>query len=234
VGREKIRQQDGYRGIHIVGRYRPKAASAISWKGYRIEIQLRTVLQHACSTAVETVQTFTGQPLKFGLGSPDWKRFFVLASSAFAMLEKMPPVPGAPHDREELLSELAILERDLRVRRKLAAWALAPDHILGLGRGSIFVLELRVAPSKGRKSPTSGGRKGSRLFIRPYDDRKAAMADLASIENLKNDRVDAVLVGVGDVNELRKAYPNYFADTQKFVSTLDDLDLSRFTRTRPL
>jgi hypothetical protein len=186
------------------------------------------VLQHACSTAVETVQTFTGQPLKFGQGSPEWKRFFVLASSAFAMLESMPLVAEAPRRPAHLLWELAALERRLRVRRRLAAWALVPERIDEEEKATIFVLELRIGRSKGRKSTTSGGRKGSRLYIRPYSDRKAAMADLSEIENRKNDRVDAVLVGVGALNELRRAYPNYFADTQEFVSTLDRLDLWKY------
>src|SRR6185369_11080093 len=92
---------DGYRGIHIVGRYKAKSQQTSFWSGYRIEIQLRTVLQHACSTAVETVATFTGFPLKFGKGPDDWKRFFVLASSAFAILERSPLCPGAPEDSEE-------------------------------------------------------------------------------------------------------------------------------------
>ena len=44
--------------------------------GLWIEIQLRTSLQHAWATVVETVDAFTNENLKFGAGSDDWKRFF--------------------------------------------------------------------------------------------------------------------------------------------------------------
>ena len=55
---------DGYRGIHIVGRYRARITNNDIWNGQRIEIQLRTKLQHAFATAVETVATFTRSGLK--------------------------------------------------------------------------------------------------------------------------------------------------------------------------
>src|SRR5262245_31811127 len=69
---------DGYRGIHVVGRYRPRLEKNEAWNGHRIEIQLRTRLQHAFATAVETVTTFMRYPLKSGGGPEDWRRFFAL------------------------------------------------------------------------------------------------------------------------------------------------------------
>jgi hypothetical protein len=69
---------DGYRGIHIVGRYTAHIDSREPWNGHRIEIQARSRLQHAFATAVETVTTFTREPLKFGAGPVPWRRFFSL------------------------------------------------------------------------------------------------------------------------------------------------------------
>jgi (p)ppGpp synthase/HD superfamily hydrolase len=40
-------KDDGYRGIHIVGRYHAHTPSRESWNGQRIEIQLRSRVQHA-------------------------------------------------------------------------------------------------------------------------------------------------------------------------------------------
>lgn len=57
-------KRDGYRGIHLVGRYSAQAQKNEPWNGHRIEIQLRTRLQHAFATAVETVATFTRSTLK--------------------------------------------------------------------------------------------------------------------------------------------------------------------------
>lgn len=95
---------DGYRGIHIVGRYRSEDEERAIWNGQRIESQLRSRLQHAFATAVETVTTFTSKPLKFGGGPPEWKRFFSLMGTAIAMREGTPPVPDTPTKHKELVA----------------------------------------------------------------------------------------------------------------------------------
>ena len=45
----------------------------------KVELQLRTRLQHAWATANEIVGTFRREELKSGEGGPDWLRYFVLA-----------------------------------------------------------------------------------------------------------------------------------------------------------
>lgn len=57
-------KEDGYRGIHLVFKY--KNIRAPDYNGLHIELQLRTQLQHAWATAVETMGTFLGQALKSG------------------------------------------------------------------------------------------------------------------------------------------------------------------------
>ena len=89
-------KEDGYRGIHVVARYRPRLAERAHWNGQRIEIQLRTKLQHAFATAVETVTTFTREPLKFGGGPSEWRRFFSLMGSVLAIQEQTPLVENTP------------------------------------------------------------------------------------------------------------------------------------------
>lgn len=69
-------KSDGYRSVHFVYKYRTKAAGPAIYNGLRIEVQLRSRLQHAWATAVETVSTFTGQALKSNVGDEQWKRFF--------------------------------------------------------------------------------------------------------------------------------------------------------------
>jgi putative GTP pyrophosphokinase len=99
-------KEDGYRGIHVVARYHPRLTERVPWNGQRIEIQLRTTLQHAFATAVETVTTFTREPLKFGAGPTEWRRFFSLMGSALAMREQTPLVEGTPNTEAELIGEL--------------------------------------------------------------------------------------------------------------------------------
>ena len=77
--KDYIRQPkaSGYRGIHLIYRY--GSLENPEYNGLQIEIQLRTRLQHAWATAVETVGTFLGQSLKSseapkaGCASSSWQ-----------------------------------------------------------------------------------------------------------------------------------------------------------------
>lgn len=51
-------KEDGYRGIHLIYKYSNPRAPA--YEGLSLELQMRTRLQHAWATAVETMGTFLG------------------------------------------------------------------------------------------------------------------------------------------------------------------------------
>lgn len=53
-------KQSGYRGVHLVYRY--NSDKKTTYNGLNIEIQLRSQLQHAWATAVETVGLSSGKP----------------------------------------------------------------------------------------------------------------------------------------------------------------------------
>lgn len=193
---------DGYRGIHIVGRYEARAKKNEPWNGQRIEIQLRSQLQHAFATAVE---------LKFGAGPDEWQRFFSLVGSAFACREETSLVPGTPSDHNELVKELRELTKQLSVRRRLHDWADAikqlPKENVGTYKWLLLVLNL----------------ESNEIRVIGFAERRQASRELERIEKGRPDakKVDAVMVWVKSVYELRSAYPNYYADTSKFVEALD-------------
>ena len=54
---------DGYRGIHLVYKYRTISPKLQVFSGLKIEIQLRSKLQHAWATAVEAMSDITKQSL---------------------------------------------------------------------------------------------------------------------------------------------------------------------------
>jgi ppGpp synthetase/RelA/SpoT-type nucleotidyltranferase len=74
---------DGYRSVHLVYKFHSESRALRVYNGLRIELQLRSRLQHAWATAVETVDFFTGQALKSNIGDAEWKRFFALAIRRF-------------------------------------------------------------------------------------------------------------------------------------------------------
>jgi len=90
----------GYRSHHFVFEYVPLLDEQWAYEGRRIELQLRTRLQHAWATAVEAVGLVRREDLKAGEGNSEWLRFFELVASEFAEFESSPPVPGAPSQKD--------------------------------------------------------------------------------------------------------------------------------------
>ncbi len=201
-------KKDGYRGIHVVARYHPRRQSRAPWDGQRIEIQLRTKLQHAFATAVETVTTFTREPLKFGAGPAEWRRFFSLMGSVLAIREATPLVSGTPQNEQELVTELGNASRELRVRQRLRKWASA---IRTLPRRNIadFKWLLLVLDTEKNTIQVTG-----------FADRRQASKEIGKIEPATRKNLDAVLVSVNSIKQLRAAYPNYYADTREFLNAL--------------
>ncbi len=201
---------DGYRGIHVIGRFEARAKNTEAWNGQRIEIQLRSQIQHAFATAVETVTTFTREPLKFGAGPEKWRRFFSLTGSAFAIKEQTPLVIGTPTGREEILVELRDLAKSLNVNRRLKGWTSAMKKIRSRNlTGAIWLLLVLDI-------------SGNTISVTGYKDSKKAGQDLAKLEKTSDlSRLDVVLVWVGSIKYLKKAYPNYFADTRAFLTELN-------------
>lgn len=64
-------RSSGYRGTHLIYRYFSDRVE--TYNGLRVEVQLRSHLQHAWATAVETVGTFLKQALKASQGHEQWR-----------------------------------------------------------------------------------------------------------------------------------------------------------------
>lgn len=116
----------GYRGIHLIYKYFSEKSE--TYNNLKLEIQLRTRLQHAWATAVETVGTFISQALKSSQGEERWLRFFALMGSAIGIREKCNPVPGTPLQSSALQSELRSLVYELG--EKVICSHLAPLYRL--------------------------------------------------------------------------------------------------------
>lgn len=199
-------KNDGYRGVHLVYKYRTESKALRPFNGLRIEIQLRSRLQHFWATAVETVDAFTGQALKSNFGEESWKSFFSLVGSAFARLEKRPIVPGTPADPEDLKRQLKVHSDQIDLLEGLRA---ATENIEKKA-GHFFLLELN---SKERKIRTIRFQAG---------ELEKAQNQYLALEKANKDRpeVQTVLVSVDSVEHLRRAYPNYFLDISEFVNVL--------------
>jgi Region found in RelA / SpoT proteins len=205
-------RMSGYRSIHLVYRYYSDKNPAHN--DLKVEMQLRTRLQHAWATAVETVGAFRGQSLKSGLGDAEWLRFFALMGSAIAIRERTPLVDGTPTDRAELRRELKEYVEELDVIGHLRDYRVVLDNVpLGAFRSLNYFL-LQLKPREGRLLITPYRRRESEEGSRQY-----FQAERQARFELEEDS-DAVLVSVDSLKELRAAYPNYYADTRRFVNAV--------------
>lgn len=209
-------QDDGYRGIHLV--YRHRSRTHPECDRLLIEVQLRSRLQHLWATAVETVDTFENEALKVGRGHPQWARFFALMGSVVAAREGSPPVPGTPVSERERKRELKALVADLAVRRAMRAYGMALTHVESarLPSAELFLLVLTPGDTPGHFT----------LRVSEYtrEEREAANRDYsAEEERLREDAsAHVVLVGVTSLRRLRRAYPNYFLDTEAFLEMVNE------------
>lgn len=200
-------KKDGYRGIHLIYRYSNSQAQA--YDGLCLELQLRTRLQHAWATAVETMGTFLDQALKSGQGDAKWRQFFACASAALALREGTAAVPGFEDcSSRDLAGQLTSLEGRLHVLATLRGFAIATAHITReRGQGAYHLITLNSQEKT--------------VHIKPYPvgELERANLDYAEMEGRarNGEPIEAVLVAAGPVDTLRKAYPNYFLDTNVFV-----------------
>ena len=204
----RLPKKTGYRSLHLIYRYHTDKGGK-PWNDRQIEIQLRSRLQHSWATAVETVGTFTRQALKSNLGRQDWLRFFQLMGTVMALEEGTPPVPNTPNDPRELVRELRVCSDSLQVGARLAAYGSALSQIgKPKQREGRQLYLLSLDPSA--QTVTVKGYKWSEVdkALKEYSETEQVVQSLPGGE--------AVLVSVASLDALRKAYPNYFLDTQVF------------------
>jgi ppGpp synthetase/RelA/SpoT-type nucleotidyltranferase len=202
----------GYRGIHLVYNYKSDKKKEM-YNGLKIEVQIRSQLQHAWATAVEIVGFFRKELLKSSEGDIVWKHFFKLMAMEIAFEENAPfGIPDMPEDRGKLREQL----------RKCCARLDALTFLGTLGQGQqvveestmgahYFLLELDTAEK--------------RLKITGYKltARAKATMDLAAVESalFGNQAHDAVLVSAESMADLRRAYSNYYLDMHRFIQTVE-------------
>ena len=196
----------GYRGVHLVYRYRSDDA----FNGLVIEVQMRSRLQHAWATAVETAGAFLQHALKFSEGEEEWLRFFALASSALALKEGSPTVPDTPSTESALHREVREYATRLNVVPRMREYGQLIRNMSTFKRIGAYYFLLERRPVEGT------------TLIIPYDrdELEAATADYLVFEE---EGRDAVLVSTDSLEDVRRAYPNYWLDARLFLREMEGI-----------
>ncbi|GJE02869.1 RelA/SpoT domain-containing protein [Methylobacterium isbiliense] len=208
-------KKDGYRCHHLIYQYfsTPKQNSA--YDKLRIEIQIRSINQHAWATALEAVGIFTRQALKSNQGNDDWLRFFALTSSAIAVMERTPIVPETPSNQSELINEIAHLCNKLQVFDVLEAYGRTILHVTGAETkfAKYYLVNLSL--------------QDNTISVNRFRIDQSEIANIQYLEAEKKAQEGSgdqvVLVSVDSIKALRRAYPNYFSDTRRFTKLLRNI-----------
>lgn len=195
-------KKTGYRGIHDIYEYNVNSEAGKAFAGLYIEIQYRTLVQHAWATAVEVIGFITQSQPKFQRGDTRYERAMALASELLARAYEQQTGPLPATSNQEVLDEFLSLDNELHLMQTLRGLNSAKGDVTDK-RNTILIFS----------------REGE-LEIRNYRDATDALRSLFELEKKMPDR-DIVLVRADTCEEVRLAFRNYFTDAREFVRLVD-------------
>ena len=205
-------KNSGYRGIHDEYEYFSRKASDRSdrWDGLFLEIQYRTIFQHAWATAVEVADMITGETVKFNNDkNDDQTEFFRITSEIIARVYEgqhscYPDVPNI-----DLANKFDYIEKKIGLLNRLKQVKL----IFPKSRNwkKCIILHFK------------GDHKKLTLDILPFNKFSKANEQYFKLEK-QYPKDDIVLVRTDDSSigqTIRNAFRNYFADTKDFIDYVE-------------
>jgi putative GTP pyrophosphokinase len=210
-------KDDGYRSVHLI--YKVEKTPSV-----HIEVQIRSKLQHCWATGVEVFGTLEKTSFKTGDGNKLWREFFNLLSSRFALKEGLTIL--RQHEilsRPQLEKQLIVKIKDMNIIEQLNAYT------------SIYTSNWRNERSQGRSGKYAlltldTVNNTTRVSIYPENKFEKALEDYSEIEKThhSSNEINIVLVNLDNIDNLEKAYPNYFMDTQILSNHLSKIVLGEF------
>lgn len=201
----------GYRGVHLI--YKFNSSRRDEYNGMRIEIQIRTYLQHLWATTVETTEAITKTSLKASIGPYEWLRFFSLMSSIFCIVEDCPTVPETPSDFADILNEIRSLDYKFHIYDQLKAYH---TFVSSIENSNVDRADYYLVITDYENSVIS-------ITLYGEDELQIATDRYNELEQKQEAGSNVVLIATSSMEALKKAYPNYFNNIQGFVTLLSTL-----------
>jgi len=212
-------RDSGYRSVHAIFKY--NSTMYQKHNSMQVELQIRTKMQHIWATAVETVGMFEQSNLKQGLGDENWLEFFRQMSHLMAIEEGT--IKVSTEKQNELCTELHELSNKINAALTLSSIAIqqailheAFKDILEKSKSSVgyMLLKLDLSPLfQGASEPT--------IEIMNFADDSETKATeqygIWEIEAHENQMRYVLLAKSENLMNLRRGFPNYFADLRKFI-----------------
>jgi putative GTP pyrophosphokinase len=202
-------KESGYRSVHDVYEYCVSSKNGVTWNGLLIEIQYRTIFQHAWATAVEVADLITYKRIKFSEADQDHHYFFQLANEIIAR---------AWESRISCLSELPngeIVREFNRIDKKLGLMGLFENlkqskKAFGLKMNTLLIFHLEPREQE------------DALQTETFDNVNKAIERYEELEKSNRGNLDIVLVRADSSEDVRVAFRNYFSDAHDFVQYIND------------
>lgn len=187
----------GYRGIHDVYSYHVGSSPGNAWNGLRIEIQYRTLAQHAWATAVEISDIIDNARVKFDKGqNEDRELFFKLASEHIARSQEGMVGPLPDYSDEQIVSKMDSLEGAIGVLARLKSVS-SSDVDIPASKNLVLAFH-------------------EKLEVKGFRSARLALEYRNKME-IEQPNVDVVYVRTEKPNEIASAFRNYFRDAAEFL-----------------
>lgn len=196
----------GYRGIHRIYECYNREKEH-PWKGFTIEVQLRTKLQHLWATTIEVVDLCEGKALKTNPFEADirWSEFFFIMSEFFAETDGFITLDNTK--KANYKKRLVALNEAIGAYNKLASFkaVFSSKDIEEKSFGkSLAILVINDAQR--------------RVEYTFYTDHQRSDAIAKYDAEERNANKNVLLVQMDDIKSLKSAYPNYLIDTSDFLA----------------
>jgi putative GTP pyrophosphokinase len=199
----KAPKNTGYRGVHDVYEYDVRSIDGEKYKGLLIELQYRTIYQHAWATCVEVVGFITESQPKFEQGDTRYRDVLALASEIIARQWEGETSCHPELSGEELVRLFLMLDEELSFMRMLRGLNAADSDISG-GKNVILIFS-----------------DVQDLQIKTFRDATDALRALFELERSSPGK-DIVLVRADTTDEMRISFKNYFSDAREFIDLIDE------------
>jgi ppGpp synthetase/RelA/SpoT-type nucleotidyltranferase len=193
----------GYRGVHDVYEYDVRSESGKDYAGLYVEIQYRTLVQHAWATANELIGFVTESQPKFERGDRRYEEAMSLASEILARAHESMKGPHPAMSDRSLVKEFLKLDSELKLMSMLRGLNAATKDVSEDRNNAILIFSAT-----------------QQLEVRTFRDATEALRSLFQLELQFPDR-DIVLVRADTSDEVRLAFKNYFSDARDFIVKIE-------------
>lgn len=229
-------KDDGYKSIHLIGEFQN-----IHGENRKIELQVRSRVQHSWATALEIVDLFTQQSIKTNMGTKEWSSFFKYVSNQFTLLENNNYLLSSKQGQ----NYIQFLEEFKKNENKDFRYSIFKVYTLSnklniIKKFQLFKESLNITTSHLKKANHEKGYVLIEINKLPGNeetfnvttifyltkDLEVATQEYLKIEkrSLTGKSYVAALVSVDSIGEIEDAYPNYFADSKNFIEYIQILN----------